>query len=541
MAPNPYLKALGGGQSPKATPPAKPNKKKTQPDNSILRDEVRKLGGDDQDYALVNNVESESELEDEDEDGHQGDSKTLLTDLRSFVKGLDFKAAGANAPDVESQDEAESEAESESESESDKEEEEVVAPKESKAERERRRKEEREADKERERLAKVAQRAAAETEEQERTSLPKLGSKSSSPWVQLFPWPLSLADTCHSLSSTVPFPGGRTYAPVVRDPVASARPFGASTFPVDYLCPPRARPRRPRTRKRTLRVCARPESFFLEVICCWCRPRRDDGLVESGPGLRSTDPRVGYVERQGLRVVAPRQFEPAAHDGVPRTTRPTRAQEESRRERTRVARRRRLVARRRSRRRFAEPQTETVRGPTVVGDGRARVRGVRDEGETAQGGDHDETRHGPRPVLVRVRGLAQEVVLHGPSSSRGELLALSPSGVERNEFLTSFSRVPPLFFLCSKCLSILSRILALSQSSTCRTSFATNLSKRATSCDCSSTNSWVLPRPAPLYMCVQYRQTDAFWFYRVKRVILNEGSHRRLLITCSRCCKRIRA
>ncbi|GAA5961282.1 hypothetical protein JCM3765_002898 [Sporobolomyces pararoseus] len=214
MAPNPYLKALGGQKAgpESASPASKSKTKKTkkdststakgqskpQNDDSGLRKEILALGGDEEDYKLLQGVESESELEEsgaEDEDQSKGSkpAKGLLTDLRSFVKGLDFKAAGAKAPDVESEDEEAPVVEDETESdgsESDQSEQEqvetkkveqptkpvaAIEKKESKAEREQRRKAEREAEKERERAAKAEERVVKE----EKVKI----SSSRSPWI----------------------------------------------------------------------------------------------------------------------------------------------------------------------------------------------------------------------------------------------------------------------------------------------------------------------------------------------------------------------
>lgn len=114
----------------------------------------------------------------------------LLKDLKSFVKGLDFKAAGAAQP---AEDDFEEQADQSDDDDSEQEEEvraaaPVAAPvapapestkKESKVERETRRREEREAQKEAERLEKDAQRTAKD--EKKQAKLVDVGGKS--PWV----------------------------------------------------------------------------------------------------------------------------------------------------------------------------------------------------------------------------------------------------------------------------------------------------------------------------------------------------------------------
>lgn len=101
MAPNPYLKALGGGQkggSESASPATKSKTKKTkkdststakgqskpQNDDSGLRKEILALGGDEEDYKLLQGVESESELEEseaEEQEQSKG-SKPAVSTLR---------------------------------------------------------------------------------------------------------------------------------------------------------------------------------------------------------------------------------------------------------------------------------------------------------------------------------------------------------------------------------------------------------------------------------------------------------------------------
>jgi len=84
MPPNPYLKAIAGTtDSVKPSPSKKKDKKsmqekgkgKEQSEGSALyRDEILALGGDEEDYKMLQGVESESEFEEEDEEEEEGDS-----------------------------------------------------------------------------------------------------------------------------------------------------------------------------------------------------------------------------------------------------------------------------------------------------------------------------------------------------------------------------------------------------------------------------------------------------------------------------------
>jgi len=112
----------------------------------------------------------------------------LLTDLRSFVKGLDFKAAGATIPTIDSEDEDHFSA-GEEQSEGAKETGNpkslpvpttVSERKESKVERETKRKAEREMEKERERATKAEERAKKEENVATKLKTPS----SRSPWVR---------------------------------------------------------------------------------------------------------------------------------------------------------------------------------------------------------------------------------------------------------------------------------------------------------------------------------------------------------------------
>jgi ribosome biogenesis protein MAK21 len=83
MPPNPYLKALGGqtGAGETTSPASKTKSKKTkkdstsakgqsttQKDETGLRKEILALGGDEEDYKMLQGVESDSELEESGED-----------------------------------------------------------------------------------------------------------------------------------------------------------------------------------------------------------------------------------------------------------------------------------------------------------------------------------------------------------------------------------------------------------------------------------------------------------------------------------------
>ncbi|GAA5912187.1 hypothetical protein JCM6882_003078 [Rhodosporidiobolus microsporus] len=215
MPPNPYLKAIApgataspggsgknkrernkGGASPaKQNGAANKGKGKASVDEETLKAEILALGGDEEDLKMLEDVDSESEVEEGGEDVNAGGKQAgLLQDLKSFMKGLDFSAAGATAPasdddedDVdaagdESMDVAAEAAEDEEEEEeaapAPKKVEEPAAKKESKHEREERRRAEREAEKE----------AAKEQRDEERfrkeeKKLAKLAPSAKSPWV----------------------------------------------------------------------------------------------------------------------------------------------------------------------------------------------------------------------------------------------------------------------------------------------------------------------------------------------------------------------
>ncbi|BGO99012.1 Ribosome biogenesis protein MAK21 [Rhodotorula toruloides] len=207
--PNPYIKALApsvGGSKSAASPKRKNGDKKDKRGggstegkgkgravDSVLREEILALGGDEADLEMLEDVESGSEVEG-DEEGEAG----LLKDLKSFVKGLDFKAAGAAAPASDSEDEAAQDDEEDEESDEEderetaeetieepvveeKKQEENVEPapakKESKVEREARRRAEREAAKAEEALKKEEDKLAKE----EKRAAKLHGGKS--PWI----------------------------------------------------------------------------------------------------------------------------------------------------------------------------------------------------------------------------------------------------------------------------------------------------------------------------------------------------------------------
>ncbi|POY72058.1 hypothetical protein BMF94_4928 [Rhodotorula taiwanensis] len=218
MAPNPYLKAIApdaarskpaprrsnGGNAPTTAKTngsaAAATKQARAPVDETLRQEILALGGDDADLDLLAGIDSDSELEGGDDDEDEGEQQQpaarkankagLLKDLKSFVKGLDFKAAGAAQP---AEDDFEEQADQSDDDDSEQEEEvraaaPVAAPvapapestkKESKVERETRRREEREAQKEAERLEKDAQRTAKD--EKKQAKLVDVGGKS--PWI----------------------------------------------------------------------------------------------------------------------------------------------------------------------------------------------------------------------------------------------------------------------------------------------------------------------------------------------------------------------
>ncbi|GAA5939753.1 hypothetical protein JCM1841_003797 [Sporobolomyces salmonicolor] len=230
MAPNPYVKAIApqaaSGQNdtptsnrnrtPKsakksgaaAASPSTNGKGKARADAGLLKAEILALGGDEEDLKMLQDVDSESEMEGEEAETKRagkgskkemdGADASLLKDLRAFAKGLDFGAAGATAPASDSEDEAGDVAsddegdDSGAHVEEDEGEEEaavqpapvVKAPqdapkekKESKHEREERRRAEREAEKEKE-LAKKAEERAAK-EQRKVVKLPSV----KSPWV----------------------------------------------------------------------------------------------------------------------------------------------------------------------------------------------------------------------------------------------------------------------------------------------------------------------------------------------------------------------
>ncbi|GAA5930320.1 hypothetical protein JCM3775_004361 [Rhodotorula graminis] len=148
MAPNPYVKAIAKTSGAPAGSPASaakskgtkrdslksgsasttasPAKGKARADDSVLKAEILALGGDEADFELLQDVDSDSEVEGDDDKPKEGNSAGLLKDLRSFVKGLDFKAAGADAPADELDDVAD--AADVDEEEADDEEEEQAAP-----------------------------------------------------------------------------------------------------------------------------------------------------------------------------------------------------------------------------------------------------------------------------------------------------------------------------------------------------------------------------------------------------------------------------
>ncbi|GAA5873070.1 hypothetical protein JCM3774_000328 [Rhodotorula dairenensis] len=211
MPPNPYLKAIAPDAAKRAAAsPAKSaaNKKngnaskgkastngaaapRSQEDEA-LRQEILALGGDAADLELVAGVGSDSELEGDDDDADGAnksvDTAGLFKDLKSFVKGLDFKAAGATQPADDSEDDDAETDESGAMEEDEEDDEAVAAPapiptpaapaKESKAEREARRRQERQAEKEAERREKESQRANKEEKKQA-----KLGDLTKSPWI----------------------------------------------------------------------------------------------------------------------------------------------------------------------------------------------------------------------------------------------------------------------------------------------------------------------------------------------------------------------
>ncbi|GAA5981184.1 hypothetical protein JCM11641_003139 [Rhodosporidiobolus odoratus] len=209
MPTNPYLKALApgaslaGGKSSKrgskastsastsSNTPVKGNKGKGKGKaDEQLRAEILALGGDEDDLEMLDGVDSESEVEEGGEEG-KGKEAGLMNDLKSFMKGLDFSAAGATAPASSDEEEAADEGAADEGSD-----EEAVAPvaqeapapapvaaikaekKESKHEREERRRVEREAAKEVEREQKEEEREARE-EKRKAKAMPA----TKSPWI----------------------------------------------------------------------------------------------------------------------------------------------------------------------------------------------------------------------------------------------------------------------------------------------------------------------------------------------------------------------
>ncbi|GAA5909236.1 hypothetical protein JCM5296_006103 [Sporobolomyces johnsonii] len=230
MAPNPYVKAIAPqaasaqngtptpnrNRTPKsakksgsaAASPSTNGKGKARADAGLLKAEILALGGDEEDLKMLQDVDSDSEMEGEEDETKRagkgsketdGADASLLKDLRAFAKGLDFSAAGATAPASDSEDEVgdeedddEGNTEGANLEEDEGEEEEAVQPasvvkapqdapakekKESKHEREERRRAERDAEKEKE-LAKKAEERAAK-EEKKVVKLPSV----KSPWV----------------------------------------------------------------------------------------------------------------------------------------------------------------------------------------------------------------------------------------------------------------------------------------------------------------------------------------------------------------------
>ncbi|GAA5841724.1 hypothetical protein JCM11251_007066 [Rhodosporidiobolus azoricus] len=219
MPPNPYLKAIAPGASASSPGGGKKNQKKrdrpsssaggakneskgkgkaSAVDEETLKAEILALGGDEEDLKLLEDVDSESEVEEGGEEEGKGAGKQagLLSDLKSFMKGLDFSAAGATAPasdddeddtavagdmsiDVDEALDADEEEEEEVDPTAVKKVDEKKEKKESKHEREERRRAEREEEKE----------AAKEARDEERfrkeeKKLAKLApSSAKSPWV----------------------------------------------------------------------------------------------------------------------------------------------------------------------------------------------------------------------------------------------------------------------------------------------------------------------------------------------------------------------
>ncbi|GAA5860227.1 hypothetical protein JCM8547_003436 [Rhodosporidiobolus lusitaniae] len=233
MAPNPYLKALAPGAT--ASPGANKNAGKKGPRQSngknntaspaggkgkgkasddVLRQEILALGGDEEDLKMLEDVESDSEVE----EGGEGDNATgLLGDLKAFMKRLDFKAAGATAPvsddDEEAQggvaddDDENEKAEIFDEEEQPaaaleaKKEKKVEEKEETKHEREERRKAEREAKKAEEREKREEERDAKDEARRTKTFQPT----TKSPWV-VDPTPQWYAVPIPSPSPSAPKP-----------------------------------------------------------------------------------------------------------------------------------------------------------------------------------------------------------------------------------------------------------------------------------------------------------------------------------------------
>ncbi|BGP12208.1 hypothetical protein JCM10213_007464 [Rhodosporidiobolus nylandii] len=204
MPPNPYLKALAPGASASGSPSARSAKKERRQSAAAaakgkgkaastgadeqLRAEILALGGDEEDLKMLEDVESESEVEEGGEEGEAG----LVKDLKSFMKGLDFSAAGATAPasdddegassgasdDDEEEEMADAPAAAPAPVEAAKEEKPAKEKKESKHEREERRRVEREAEKEKEQERKELERAEREVKRKA-----QLEKSTKSPWI----------------------------------------------------------------------------------------------------------------------------------------------------------------------------------------------------------------------------------------------------------------------------------------------------------------------------------------------------------------------
>lgn len=330
MAPNPYLKAIAPGSAkPASGSPASASaskrkgtkrdsttassssssaaaangkangKGKARADDSVLKQEILALGGDDDDFELLQGVESDSEVEgDEGAGAKKGDpvrvlafsiamcvwlrqadgsnlrahvQAGLLKDLRSFVKGLDFKAAGADAPAddadaVEDDDEEEAEEDSDDD-EAEEEDEEAPAAKpvvetkpadeskpkkETKVEREARRMAEREAAKE----ADKALRADKEIAKLEKRAAKLEGGKS--PWVRP---PLRALPLSRLVADALRHAGRRPHSAVVRRADCRSVSERAAPKARARLDDARARSGPPHQGERAVRLGARPQGL----------------------------------------------------------------------------------------------------------------------------------------------------------------------------------------------------------------------------------------------------------------------------------------